>query len=220
MTQSRKNGSSPASPGSREALTLQVIIGSTRPGRSAPLVAGWFIEQARQHGQFEVEVIDLAEVNLPLMDESAHPRLRQYGNEHTRSWSETVSRADAYVIVTPEYDHVPPAALTNAFQYLVQEWAYKPAGFVSYGGVSAGLRGVQQTKLLLNALRMVPVVEAVSIPFYAQHVDSDNGTFDPGEPQEKAAQAMLAELYKVAVALRPLHTPIKLQNKAALQATT
>jgi len=196
-----------------DRLRLAVIVASTRPGRAAPFVANWFEAQAQQFGRFEVEMIDLAELALPLFDEPAHPRLRQYGNEHTKRWSETVARADAFVIITPEYDHVPPAALTNALQYLMQEWAYKPAGFVSYGGVSAGLRGVQQTKLLLNALRMVPVLEAVSIPFFAQHIDREKGSFEPGETQEKAAQAMLAELHKLATALRPLHTPIHLERQ-------
>ncbi|HEX5579989.1 MAG TPA: NAD(P)H-dependent oxidoreductase [Gemmatimonadaceae bacterium] len=182
---------------------LQVIVASTRHGRQGPSVGAWFLDRARAHGKFDVELVDLAEMDLPLMDEPAHPRLAQYEHAHTKRWSETVSRADAFVVVTPEYDHVPPASLVNALQYLVREWAYKPVGFVSYGGVSAGTRGVQVTKMITLALRMVPVVEAVSIPFFTKHVD-DEGNFDPGEVQGKAATAMLDELLKLANALAPL----------------
>ena len=182
---------------------LQVIVASTRHGRQGPPVGAWFMDRARAHGKFDVELVDLAEVDLPLMDEPAHPRLAQYEHDHTKRWSETVSRADAFVFVTPEYDHSAPASLVNALQYLVREWAYKPVGFVSYGGVSAGTRGVQVTKQITVALRMVPVLEAVSIPFFTQHMD-DEGRFDPGEVQGKAAAAMLDELLKLANALKPL----------------
>ena len=185
-------------------FNLQVIVASTRDERKGPLVAAWFMEQARRDGRFQVELVDLAVVGLPLMDEPRHPRLRQYEHEHTRRWSAVVERADAFVFVTPEYNFGPPPALVNALDYLVQEWAYKPVGFVSYGGVSAGLRSVQMTKQVVAALRMVPVVEAVSIPFFAKHIDAEAGTFDPGEVQEKASTAMLTELLKWAGALKPL----------------
>jgi NAD(P)H-dependent FMN reductase len=92
----------------------------------------------------------------------------------------------------------------NALDFLVQEWAYKPAAFVSYGGVSAGLRGVQMAKQQLSALRMIPVVEAVAIPMFSQHLDAETGRFDPGEVQQKAAAAMLDELLKFSQALKPL----------------
>jgi NAD(P)H-dependent FMN reductase len=185
-------------------LKLQVIVVSTRDERKGPLVGAWFLEQARREGSFEVELVDLAEVNLPLFDEPRHPRLRQYAHEHTKRWSEIVERADAYVFVTPEYNFSTPPSLSNALDFLVQEWAYKPVGFVSYGGASGGLRGAQMTKQTVTALRMVPIVEAVAIPFFAQHVGADGASFDPGEVQEKASAAMLAELLKWATALRPL----------------
>src|SRR5690606_20059283 len=99
-------------------------------------------------GAFAVERVDLKEINLPLLDEPKHPRLGEYEHEHTKRWSATVTRADAFVFVTPEYDFGPPASLINALQYLVKEWAYKPVGLLSYGGVSAGLRSA-------NALRIM-----------------------------------------------------------------
>ncbi len=187
-------------------LKLQVILVSTRPSRKGPLVAEWFMKQAKEHGKFELELTDLAEVNLPMLDEPNHPRLAKYEQEHTKKWSAIVDAADAFVFVTPEYDFGTPAVLANAIQYLVKEWAYKPAAFVSYGGVSAGTRGVQMTKQMLSAVRVAPLTEAVAIPFFAQHIDEATQTFDPGEVQEKAARVMLNELEKWAGALKGLRT--------------
>ena len=187
--------------------TLQVIVASTRPGRAGPAVADWVLEQARRHGGFDVELVDLADVDLPLLDEPAHPRLRRYEHAHTKAWSATVERADAFVVVTPEYDHAPPASLVNALQYLVHEWAYKPLGFVSYGYVAAGTRAVQALKPLVGALKMVPIVEAVALPFFTAHMDGETGAFDPGELQERAAAEMLDELLRWTNALRPLRAP-------------
>src|SRR5690348_12761794 len=175
---------------------LQIIVASTRDGRSGHHVGEWFVQQARAHGKFEIEVVDLADVNLPLFDEPRHPRFAQYEHSHTKAWSEIVSRADAYVFVTPEYDHAPPASLMNALQFLSREWAYKVAGFVSYGGVSAGTRGVQITKQVLASLKVMPLPETVAIPFFAQHVDKATGVFDPGLTQAQAATVMLDELLK------------------------
>lgn len=185
-------------------LNLQVIIASTRPGRQGPAIGAWFLDQARAHGQFAVELVDLAAVGLPLFDEAAHPRLRKYEHEHTKAWSTTVDRADAFVVVTPEYNYGTPPSLVNALDYLVHEWAYKPLGFVSYGGVSAGTRSVQMTKQIVTTLKMMPLPEAVAIPFFAQYLDKTTGAFDPGETQAKAGQVMLDELLKWATALKPL----------------
>jgi NAD(P)H-dependent FMN reductase len=185
-------------------LHLQVIVASTRPGRLGPLVGAWMLAQAASHAKFEVELVDLAALDLPLLDEPKHPRLGQYEHEHTKRWSASVARADAFVFVTPEYDYGAPASLVNALQCLVKEWAYKPVGFCSYGGVSAGLRGVQMTKQIATALKMMPMAEAVSIPFFNQHVDAAAGTFDPGAVQAQAAVVMLDELLRWAEAMRPM----------------
>lgn len=185
---------------------LQVITASTRDGRKGPIVAHWFLDQARRHAGFRIEPIDLADVDLPLFDEPRHPRLQEYEHEHTRKWAEVVGRADAFVVVTPEYDHSPPASLLNAFQYLVREWAYKPLGFVSYGGVSGGTRSAEVTKLVATTLRMMPILEAVSIPFFSKHIDEENGGFTPGEVQEKASRMMLDELLRWTRALRALRS--------------
>ena len=182
---------------------LQIIIASTRPGRVGLPVAQWFEQVAREQGAFDVELVDLAEVALPLLDEPAHPRMRKYEHAHTIAWSETVDRADAFVFVIPEYNHSFNGAIKNALDYLHTEWAYKPVGFVSYGGVAAGTRALQALKPVVSALRMTPVMEAVNIPFVAKFIDED-GHFVPNELLLTGAADMLAELAKVAVALRPL----------------
>lgn len=192
---------------SLEMPHLQVVSVSTREGRRGPGVTDWFLKRARAHGKFDIELVDLKKVGLPLFDEPHHPRLQRYEHEHTKAWSATVKRADAFVFVTPEYDYSTPSALVNAVQYLVHEWAHKPVGFVSYGGVSGGTRGVQMTKQLVTAVRMMPLSEAVAIPFFEQYFEKESGVFDPGEVQEKAATVMLDSLLRWTEALRQLRSP-------------
>jgi NAD(P)H-dependent FMN reductase len=144
-------------------------------------------------------------VGLPLLDEPNHPRLQQYSHQHTKDWSAAVSRADAFVLVTPEYNHSFPASLKNALDHLVRDWADKPAGIVSYGGVSAGLRAATALEPVLAALWLVPVVEAVSIPFFTQFL-TDDGAFVPNPELEAGAKAMLDELARLTPVLRQLHT--------------
>jgi NAD(P)H-dependent FMN reductase len=153
--------------------------------------------------QFDAQLVDLAEFNLPLYDEPFHPTLRKYQHEHTRRWSASVESADAFVIVTPEYNFNPPPSLVNALDYLYGEWNYKPVAFVSYGGISGGMRSVQAAKQLVTTLKMVPLVEAVTIPFVSQHVD-EHGVFAPNELHVKSASAMLTELFRWSEALRAL----------------
>jgi len=183
---------------------LQVVVCSTRKGRSGLGVGQWFIERATHHGKFEIELVDLQAINLPMLDEPNHPRLRQYQHAHTKAWSATVSRADAYVFVTPEYNYGPPPALINAFDYVYHEWTYKAAGFVSYGGVSGGTRSVQMIKQVVTSLKVVPMVEAVHVPFFSKLMDG--GVFKGGETYDKAATAMLDELVRWTDALRVLRT--------------
>ncbi|RYG35866.1 NADPH-dependent oxidoreductase [bacterium] len=182
---------------------LHTIIVSTRPGRQGDKVGAWFHGQAQTHGKFEAELVDLAQMALPLFDEPVHPRLRQYENEHTKRWSASVDAADAFVFVTPEYNYATPPSLLNAMDYLVHEWAYKPVAFVSYGGVSGGIRSVQMTKGIATTLKMMPIPEAVVLPFFNGFIKED-GKFEPGELHEKASVTMLDELFRWTEALRTL----------------
>jgi len=182
---------------------LQVIIGSTRPGRVGSAVADWIIDRARSSDDFDVEVTDLAELNLPIFDEPNHPRLRQYVNQHTRDWSAVVDRSDAFIFVIPEYNYGINAATKNAIDYLHHEWHNKPAGIVSYGGVAAGTRAAQMLKQVMSALKLVPVTDSVNIPFVAEKLDGE-GRLKPNEIMEQAAAAMLTELARWSQALRTL----------------
>jgi NAD(P)H-dependent FMN reductase len=185
--------------------TLQIIIASTRPGRVGEPVGQWFVQRARAHGTFDVVVTDLTELGLPFLDEPKHPRLQQYAHQHTRDWSATVAASDAFVLVTPEYNHSFNAPLKNALDFLHVEWQDKPVGFVSYGGVSGGTRSVQALKSVVSALRMMPVVAAVNLPFVAKLID-DDGVLHPSEVSEQAATDLLDELARVCPALGVLRT--------------
>jgi NAD(P)H-dependent FMN reductase len=182
---------------------LHVITCSTRPTRVGPSVAAWFLDLAQSHGGFEVVPVDLAEVGLPMYDEPEHPAKRKYQHAHTRRWSESVAAADAFVFVTPEYNYGPPPPLVNALDYVYQEWNYKPASFVSYGGISGGLRAVQMEKQILTTLKMMPIPEQVSIPFVATQIGEDK-VFTATDAQARAGRAMLDELLRWTVALQTM----------------
>ncbi|MEP9396695.1 NAD(P)H-dependent oxidoreductase [Mesorhizobium sp. KR2-14] len=191
---------------------LHIIIGSTRPGRVGPVFAKWFAGFAREHGKFEPVLVDIAEFELPLFDEPKHPRLGQYENEHTKRWAQTIAEGDAFVFVTPEYNYFIPAPLVNAITYLSAEWRYKPAGFLSYGGVSGGLRAVESAKPLLMVQKVVPIPEGVPVPNYPQLLV--DGEFKPNDLILASATTMLDELDRWTGALKALR-PAKQAAAAA-----
>lgn len=174
-------------------LTVKIIIASTRTGRKGPSIASWIFEAAKKYEGFSVELIDLAVVNLPFLDEPNHPRLQKYEHEHTKAWSALINSSDAFIIVTPEYNYGFPASLKNAIDFLSVEWGYKPVAFVSYGGLAAGTRAVQMLKQVVTALKMMPIVESVNIPFFTKFID-EHGKFNPIEEMEKSASIMFKEL--------------------------
>lgn len=180
-----------------------VIIGSTRPGRIGLPIAEWFIDLAREDGSFDVDVADLAKLDLPFLDEVNHPALGKYEKPHTLAWSAQVAAADAFVLVTPEYNFSMTAPVKNAFDFLFREWHYKPIGFVSYGAISGGIRAVQQLKQLTTTLSMMPINQAVVLQGAKQMFD-DDGMFVASDHAEKSATAMLAELRRWCDALTPL----------------
>ncbi|MFJ8582517.1 GNAT family N-acetyltransferase [Micromonospora sp. NPDC093277] len=187
-------------------LNVLVIVASTRPGRLGPAIADWFVgatlPEAERRG-ITIDVADLAELGLPLLDEPEHPSSGSYVHEHTRAWSRRVAAADAFVVVTPEYNYGMPAALKNAFDFLYHEWAWKPVGFVSYGNTSAGTRSVQMTKQVVTTLKMMPIGATVALRI----ADSTrNGQVIESAGLDKTARGVLLELSQVAAAMRPLRT--------------
>jgi NAD(P)H-dependent FMN reductase len=174
---------------------LQILVASTRPGRVGEPVARWIAGRAGEHAAFQVEVVDLAEIDLPMFAEPKHPRLGEYALEHTREFSATISRADGFVFVFPEYNHSYNAALKNALDHLNREWAGKPVGLVSYGGVAAGARAAVALEPVLVALKMRPVAFA-PIPFVSQFVEGtgDERRFVPNAEVDKGISALLDAL--------------------------
>src|ERR1700694_3105175 len=180
---------------------LLVIIASTRPGRLGLPIANWVISEIEKHGGFEVDVADLALMDLPMLDEPHHPIHRNYTKPHTIAWSRRVDAADAILIVTPEYNYGMPGSLKNALDFLIHEWNYKPVAFISYGGMSGGMRSVMMAKQVVTTLKMVPLPEAVNIHMVPKYMH--DGQVVPEEDQENALQKVLGELARGAAAPRP-----------------
>lgn len=145
------------------ALKIAIIIGSTRPGRKADQVANWVLEQANKRNDAEYSIVDLADFNLPLLDEVIPASMGQYQNDHTKAWAEAVDQYDGYVFITPEYNHSTSGALKNALDFVYAEWNNKAAGFVSYGAASSGARAVEHLRLMVGELQMADVRAQVAI---------------------------------------------------------
>lgn len=184
-------------------MKLQVIVGSTRPGRNGMAVASWVAEHPVTRSLFEVELVDLAAIGLPMLDEPAHPRMAQYVHSHTQAWSALVDSADAYVFVAPEYNQAPPAPLINALDCLYHEWAAKPAGIVTYGAASGGVRAGAILRQVLGALAMHPVNDSVAVPSILDRLDVTGG-FVSTPVLEAAIERMLRGVARLGEALAPL----------------
>jgi len=184
-------------------IQLKIITSTTREGRKGIFVANWITEYVQNDKDFEVQLLDLAEINLPFMDEPNHPSLGEYVHQHTKEWSKTIASADAFIIVLGEYNFGYPAPIKNALDYLHKEWKYKPVALVSYGGISGGLRSTQMLKQVLTSLGMMPIVEQVALPFFAEKINEE-GKFISDDRIHRAADKMLEELKKWSRALKSL----------------
>jgi NAD(P)H-dependent FMN reductase len=182
--------------------TLMIVVGSVRPGRIGLPISRWVEVEAQRHGGFNIDFVDLAELALPFMDEPNHPRLRQYTQQHTLEWSARVDAADAFIVVTPEYNHSFSPALKNAVDYLSQEWWRKPVGVVSYGGVSGGSRGVTALEPVLVGVGLVRAGAEVELPFAANQIV--DGSFVPDAKNSAIMTKQLDELAQLADVLKPL----------------
>jgi NAD(P)H-dependent FMN reductase len=180
---------------------LMIVVGSVRPGRVGLPIAEWVKAEAEKTGNFEIDFADLAELNLPFVDEPSHPILRQYTKQHTIDWSARVDAAEAFIFVTPEYNYSFSPALKNALDYLNKEWWRKPLGFVSYGGVSGGTRGVTHLMSVTSALGLVRVGANVELNFGGKQVV--DGVFEPGEKESAIILKELEELNNLAGFLTP-----------------
>jgi NAD(P)H-dependent FMN reductase len=172
---------------------LKIISGSNRPGRFNPQPTAWIESLAKMIPGVEVEVLDLAEINLPFLDETKPPMYGQYDHDHTKAWAAKIADADGFVFVTPEYNHTYPAVLKNAIDYLFTEWNNKPVAFVSYGAVSGGMRAADHLRSLASVLNMFALREQVLIPNYWGGLN-DAGEYQFTDEQAGAANEMLKKL--------------------------
>jgi NAD(P)H-dependent FMN reductase len=172
-------------------IRIAIIIGSTRPGRKAEAVAKWVYEIAQKGSDAEFELVDIKDFNLPLLDEPMSPMMGQYSHQHTKDWSAKIASFDAYVFVTPEYNHGTSGALKNAIDYLYKEWVNKAAGFVGYGGAS-GTRAVENLRLVMGELQVADVRAQVGLSLFT---DFENfSVFKPAAHHEKSVNAMLDQV--------------------------
>ena len=137
-------------------LNIGVIVGSTRPGRKAAAIATWVHGLLKSRKDAEFEIVDIEDYKLPLLDEPVPPTMHQYSKAHTKASSEKIAPFDAYIFVTPEYNHSTSAALKNAIDFLFHEWNNKAAGFVGYGG-AGGVRAVENLRLLMGEIEVADV---------------------------------------------------------------
>ncbi len=182
-------------------IKIAIIIGSTRPGRLGESVGRWVFENARQRQDAEFELVDIEDFNLPLLDEPVPPSMRQYTKPHTKKWSAKIDSFDAYVFVTPEYNHATSGALKNALDFLYREWNNKAAGFVGYGSMG-GTRAVENLRLIAGELQMADVRNQVALSF---HSDFENyKVFKPAPHQLKSLNDMLEQVIAWGGALKTL----------------
>lgn len=180
-------------------LRIAIILGSTRPGRKTEPVARWVLEHAQQRGDAEYELVDIAEFDLPLLDEPVPPSQHKYSKDHTKRWSDKIASFDGYVFVTPEYNHSTSGALKNAIDFLYSEWNDKAAGFVSFGS-SGGTRAVEHLRLIMGELQIADVRSQVALSLFT---DFENfSTFKPQALHAKSLKSMLDQLVAWSGAMR------------------
>ena len=182
-------------------LKIGIIVGSTRPGRNGAAVAKWVHDIAAQRGDAQYELVDIADYNLPLLDEPVPPSLGKYGKDHTRAWAAKIDSLDGFIFVTPEYNHSTSGALKNAIDFIYAEWTNKAAGFVGYGS-SGGTRAVSHLRGIAAELQIADVRSQVALSLYD---DFENfSAFKPRELHLASLNSMLDQLVSWASALKPL----------------
>jgi len=184
-------------------LKVGIVTGSTRPNRKSPDVAKWVLDIARKRGDAEYELVDIKDFELPLLDEPIPPAMDKYQQPHTKRWAAKIASLDAFVFVSPEYNHGIPAALKNAMDFLFAEWKDKAAGFVSYGG-AGGARAVEQLRLVLAEVHVATVRAQVLL---SMMTDFENfTTFKPAPLHEKSVGTVLDQVVAWGGALKQLRS--------------
>ena len=195
----------PTEPSKENASPLKVaiILGSTRPGRLGEPVAKWVFEIAKKRTDATFELVDLKEYQLPHLDEPIPPSAGRYAQAHTKKWAAKIATFDAFVFVTPEYNHSTSGALKNAIDFLYKEWNNKVAGFVSYGS-AGGVRAVETLRLVMAELQVATVRAQVAFSLMTDFVDFHD--FRPDPSKEAAVNVVFDQVIAWGTALRTLRT--------------
>ena len=185
-------------------IKVGIIIGSTRPGRNGEAVGKWINEVAQKRSDAQFELIDIKDYNLPLLEEPAPPSLGYpYTKAYTQVWSDKIKSLDAFVFVTPEYNHATSAALKNAIDYLYSEWNNKSAGFVGYGSVG-GARAIENLRTIMAELQVADVRAQVMLSLFTDF--KNFSVFQPAEFQAGAVNAMLDQVVSWGTALKAVRS--------------
>lgn len=180
-------------------INIGIIIGSTRPGRNSVAVAKWVYEIASKRNDAAFEVVDIKDYDLPLLDEPVPASMHQYMHPHTKRWAEKIASLDAFIFVTPEYNHAPTGALKNAIDFIYAEWNNKAAGFVSYGS-SGGVRAVEQLRQIMGEIMVADIRAQVTLSLFT---DFENFTeFKPASFHETTLHTMIDQLVSWGEALK------------------
>jgi len=174
-----------------EVLRVKIIVGSVREGRISLPIANWVMDRIAARAEFDAELLDLAEWDLPMFAEPHPPATGRYTGEKQRAWAEKIAAADGYILVVPEYNHGVSAVLKNALDTVYAEWARKPVAFVAHG-TFGGVRAVEQLRQVTGALAMAPLGAAVHLQGAAKLRDGDR--FNAGAIEDRRLSALLDEL--------------------------
>jgi len=187
-------------------IKIKVIVGSTRRGRFGDKPARWIFDIIKKYEGVDAEILDLRDYPMPFFDEMDSPSSvkGEYPNPIVNAWAQKIADADAFIVVSPEYNHGYSAVLKNAFDYIYKEWNNKPVGMVSYGGLG-GARAIEQIHQVAVALQMAPIGSSVNILAPWNLLEAD-GSLKSGalEPYEKNAQNLITQLLLWARALQVL----------------
>ncbi len=184
-------------------LKLKVILGSTREGRYGENVAKWTMKELASSEVFEAELLDLRDYNIPYYDNVTPASMLKapYDSPITQRWSEKISEADAYIIVTPEYNHGYPAVLKSALDVIYHEWSKKPVAFISYGASASGARAIEQLRQVVAELQMVSIREAISLAIFSgEQIFNEDGEMVAPTNSKKLTK-LVGDLYWWASAL-------------------
>ena len=172
-------------------LKVGIILGSTRPNRNGEAVAKWVEQQVKDRNDASYELVDLKDFNLPLLDEPIPPSQGKYTQPHTKKWAAKVASLDAFIFVTPEYNHATSGALKNALDFIYAEWNNKAAGFVSYGS-AGGARAVENLRLIMAELQIADVRAQVMFSLFTDFKNFSE--FAPDARHEPELNTMLQQL--------------------------